>query len=82
MPLVISDETLHAAGLSEQDARLEFACRLFDAGKLSFGHAAQLAGVDELEFERQLTARGLPRHRLTEEKLLQDVETLKRLDRW
>ena len=35
MPVVISDETLRDAGLTEQDALVEIACRLFGAGKLS-----------------------------------------------
>ena len=34
MPVVISDETLRAAGLSEREAAVEIACHLFDAGKL------------------------------------------------
>lgn len=82
MPLVISDELLQAAGLNENDARLEFACRLFDAGKLAITHAARLAGLPQDEFESQLTRRGIPRFRYTEQMLEQDVDTLKNLGRW
>lgn len=82
MPLVISDETLQAAGLNEQEARVEIACRLFDAGRLAFGHAARSAGLTEIEFEMQLALRDIPRFRYTDEKLRQDVEALKKLDRW
>jgi predicted HTH domain antitoxin len=82
MPLVISDETLRAAGIDEHEARLEIACRWFDTGKLSFGHAAAFAGLSEIDFEAQLEQRGLPRHRYTAEMLDQDVETLKKLGRW
>lgn len=82
MPLVISDELLQAAGMSEQEAKLEIACRWFDEGKLTIGHAARLAGINEAEFESQLEHRGLPRYRCTEEMLEHDVETLKRLGRW
>jgi hypothetical protein len=32
MPLIIPDETLREAGLSEREAMAEFACRMFDAG--------------------------------------------------
>ena len=35
MPVVISDETLKQAGLTEREAVVEIACRLFDAGKLA-----------------------------------------------
>lgn len=82
MPLVISDEALRAAGLSEREAKIEFACRLFDAGKLVIGFAARLAGLTETEFESQLADCGIPRYRYTEDMLRQDVETLKKLGRW
>ena len=82
MPLIISDETLHAAGMSEEDAKTEIACRWFDTGKLTIGHAARFAGLSETEFEAQLERRGLPRYRYTEEMLDRDVETLKKLGRW
>ncbi len=82
MPLVISDETLRAAGMSEREAKLEIACRWFDAGKLAFGHAARLAGVSEAELESQLALRGIPRYRYTEQMLEHDVQVLKKLGRW
>ena len=82
MSLVNSDEMLRAAGLSEQEARLEIACHWFDDGKLTIGRAADLAGVTESAFESELAARGIPRYRYTEEMLEQDVETLKRIGRW
>ncbi len=34
MPLVIPDDALREAGLSEREALIEFACHLFEAGKL------------------------------------------------
>lgn len=82
MPLIIPDEALRAAGLNEQQAKLEIACRWFDEGKLAIGHAARLAGLAEAEFEKQLEFRGIPRFRYTEQMLEQDVQTLKRLGRW
>ena len=82
MPLVIPDDMLKAAGMSEREARIEIACRWFDAGKLPIGHAARLAGLSELEFEKQLEARGLPRYRYTDEMVERDVDALKKLGRW
>ena len=82
MPLVIPDELLHAAGLSEAEAKLEIACRWFDQGKLTIGHAARLAGLSEVEFEKQLTTRGIPRIRYDDNALDCDVDTLKKLGRW
>ena len=50
MPVVISDETLRQAGLTEREAVVEIACRLFDAGKLALWPAAKLAGMSRVEF--------------------------------
>ena len=82
MPLVIPDELLKAAGMSEREAKIEIACRWFDAGKLAIGHAAHFAGISEIEFENQLQLRGIPRYRYTDQMLEQDVTTLKKLGRW
>jgi len=82
MPLMIPDETLRAAGMNEVEARIEIACRLFDAGKLAIGHAARLAGLGEAEFEAELEHRDIPRFRYTEEMLEHDIEVLKKLGRW
>lgn len=60
MPLLISDDALRAAGLSEREAKIETACRWFDDGKLSLGHAARLADMSELEFETELSVCGVP----------------------
>jgi len=58
MPVLIPDETLKKAGLSEQEARIEIACRLYDADKLHLWPAAQLAGLSRDEFESALISRG------------------------
>ena len=47
MPLTISDDWLAASHMAEQEARLEIACRLYDAGKLNFPIATRWAGVIE-----------------------------------
>lgn len=79
MPLTISDELLEQVGLTEQEARVEFACRMFDAGKLRLWPAARLAGLSRADFEAQLRARGLPVYRITDEHYRQDLEALRRL---
>lgn len=82
MPLVISDDDLHAANLTPEEARVEIACRLFDAGRLTIGHAARMAGLTELTFEEQLHQRGIPRYRYTDQKMESDLQSLKKLGRW
>ena len=41
MPLVISDEVLRAAGLTEREALIVFACGIFQARCMSLGRAGK-----------------------------------------
>jgi predicted HTH domain antitoxin len=76
MPVTISDEFLHQARLSEREALIEIACRLFDAGRLEFTPAARLAGLSRGEFEDELLERGLPIYRYTADHFMQDLKSL------
>lgn len=80
MPLTINDEVLKAAGLTEREALIEFACRLFDAGRLALWPAAQLAGLSRVEFEGELLARSLPICRIDEAYWAQELASLKNLE--
>jgi predicted HTH domain antitoxin len=80
MPLVISDETLAQMKLDEREARIEIACRLFDAGKLQLWPAAQLAGLSRIEFEDQLKQRGLAIYRIDEVYWRQELKAIDRLE--
>jgi predicted HTH domain antitoxin len=79
MPLVISDETLHEAGLTAGDAMVEFACRLFDADKLSLWPAARLAGLSRVAFEQALRERKIAVYRPRPSDLGDDLLALDRL---
>jgi predicted HTH domain antitoxin len=79
MPVVIPDETLREAGLTEREAVVEIACRLYDAGKLALWPAAKLAGLSRAEFEGELMGRKIPVYRPTERDLADDLATLERL---
>jgi predicted HTH domain antitoxin len=79
MPLTIPDEWLSDAGITPDDARMEFACRLYDGGRLSFGQAICWSGVTRTDFEAAMLARGLPLYRPTVEDLERDLDTLARL---
>lgn len=79
MPVVIPDETLEAAGMTEREAIVEIACRLYDAGKLALWPAAKLAGLSRPEFEQALVHRRIPVYRPTLQDLADDVATLNRL---
>jgi predicted HTH domain antitoxin len=79
MPLVIPDEILQQLGLSEREALIEFACRLFDAGKLYLPDSARLAGLTRVEMEDELAKRNIPIYRPTVEDLLQELADMDRL---
>lgn len=79
MAVTISDQLLAEAGLSEHDAKLEIACRLFDAGKLTMPQATRLAEISRSDFEAALLERGIPLLRLDERYWAQEVEGLERL---
>jgi len=79
MPLTIPDQLLSEAGLSQRDARIEIACRLYDADKLTMAAATRWAGLSRVEFEEELLRRKIAISRPTTEDLKQDLETLRRL---
>ena len=79
MPIVIPSELLTEAGLSEREALLEIACRLYDAGKLTMPQATRWAGVTRLELESALCERGLPLIRIDGGYWQQELDTLERL---
>jgi predicted HTH domain antitoxin len=60
MSLTISDDILKALHMDEREARVEIACRLYDAGKLAKPDATRFTGLSRVEFEEELTRRGLP----------------------
>ena len=76
----IPDEVLREAGLTEGDVLVEFACRLFDAGKLTLWSAAKLAGLDRNGIEDALLERGLPVFRPQLSDLDEDLATLQHLE--
>jgi predicted HTH domain antitoxin len=79
MPVVISDETLKAAGLTEREAVVEFACRFFDANKLALWPAAKLAGLSRSEFEQELMNRKIPVYRPSLQDLADDMDAISRM---
>lgn len=79
MTLTIPNEILERAGLTEREALIEVACRLFDAGKLTQFFAAKLAGLSRSEFEEECFKRKIPLYRPTVEDLAQDLAVLEKL---
>lgn len=74
--LRIPNDVLRQAGLTEQEAVLELACRLFQTGRLGLFQAAQLAGLPQAEFEDFLLEHGIPLYAYSENDLRDDLSTL------
>jgi len=75
MSLVIPDEFLQAAHISEVDLKLEIAILLFQQEKITLGTASQFAGINQLEFQRILGNRKISIHYGVED-FRQDLKTL------
>ena len=65
----IQADTLEAAGLTVQEAKLELAVALFARGRLSMGKAAELAEMPVGGFQMQLGARQIGPHYSVEDAL-------------
>jgi predicted HTH domain antitoxin len=79
MNVIISDEILEAAELSERDLRVELALALYTRGKLSLGKAAEVAEVPVAELMQRMGDRDIPlNYDVTD--LEHDLRTLRKLE--
>ncbi|MGL5078911.1 MAG: UPF0175 family protein, partial [Waterburya sp.] len=74
MSLVIPDEFLQTAHISEVELKLEIAIMLFQQQKITLGTASQFADLNQLEFQRILGKRQISIHYGVEE-FRQDLKT-------
>lgn len=81
MPLVITDDQLGAMKMDEQSARVEIACRLFDAERLSLPAAAKFAGLSRAAMEGELRNRAIAIYRPTIADVRRDLDVLRSLER-
>ena len=63
--------------MSESDIRLDLACALFAAGRISRAVAVRVAGLTQYELDAELYRRRIPAY--TEESLDEDLSTLRSL---
>jgi predicted HTH domain antitoxin len=75
MSLIISDETLHAAHLTEAELEQELAILLFEQDRITLVQAAALAKMRPLPFQHLLASRGIGPHYDVPE-FEQDLRTL------
>ena len=62
MSLLISDEVLQAAHISEAEMRREIAVMLFQQERFTLGQASRFAAMNQMEFQRLLGERQIPLH--------------------
>jgi predicted HTH domain antitoxin len=72
----IPGEVMHATRMTPEDLKRELAVHLFREGKLSFGKARELAGMNVWDFQHLLGSRDIPVHYGLEE-FEDDLNTLK-----
>jgi predicted HTH domain antitoxin len=80
MSVVIPDDILQAARMSEAEFRLELAVMLFALDKLTLAQASRLAGLGRAEFQHLLGSRRIAPHYGVAE-LHEDVAALRDLGR-
>ena len=78
MSLVISDDIVKASGFSESELLLEIAIMLYQQRKLSTGKAHRLAGMNLIEFQRELASREICVNYAVED-FQADLKTLRKL---
>jgi predicted HTH domain antitoxin len=71
-------ELLKVLGMSDtefnQQARFLLAAKLYELGRLSSGRAAELAGMERVEFLALIPTVGVPTSNLTQEDLTDDLK--------
>ncbi len=80
MSLVIPEEILQAARISEDELRQEIAIMLFEKEKLTLAQASRFAGMSRLQFQHLLASRHVPVHYDLEE-FDEDLRTLEEMGR-
>ena len=78
--LVIPDEILLQAKMTENELRQEIAVALYAGNKLSFGQAQKLTQLNHFEFQKLLDEKGISLHYSMAD-LKNDLETIGELNK-
>ncbi|HBI23126.1 MAG TPA: hypothetical protein DDX84_02705 [Nitrospiraceae bacterium] len=76
MSILISDDILQSARLTEDEFKQEIAVLLFQKEKLTLAQASRFAGMTRLQFQHLLASRNIPVHYDIAE-FEEDLKTLK-----
>lgn len=77
MIIQISDKILNKAGLTPEEIRLKLAILLFQEEKMTLAQASKVAGLHQIQFQKELAKRDISIHYGIKE-FRRDVETIKR----
>lgn len=78
MSVIISNDILNAARMTEEELKQELAVLLFQKEKLTLGQACSLAGMNRLQFQHLLASRQISVHYDVDE-FEEDIKTLKKI---
>jgi predicted HTH domain antitoxin len=76
MSVVVPDDILRSARMTEEELRQEIAVLLFQKEKLTLAQASRLAGMSRLQFQHLLASREIPVHYDVAD-LEEDLKTLR-----
>lgn len=76
--LVIENDILEAAHITEEELRVELAVMLYRKGRLSYAQARALSALSRIQFDDLLFEQSVPPE-FTVEDLRDDVRTLEKL---
>ncbi|MEY3826143.1 MAG: hypothetical protein RLZZ148_957 [Cyanobacteriota bacterium] len=79
MSILIPNELLRAAKMSDEELKLEIAIMLYKKEKISSGQARSWTGLTVLEFQHELIRRGLCLN-YDEDDFQSDIRTLQSLE--
>ena len=77
--LVISGEVLEKLRITPEDLKIDLAVYLYDKEQVSMGQARKLAGLNQLEFQKEMGKRDVYM-KYDVEDLEADLETLRQFD--
>ena len=80
MSIVIPDEVVQAARMTEEELKQEIAILLFQKQRLTLSQASRFCGMNRLQFQHTLASRQIPVHYDSND-FQQDIGTLKGLGR-
>ncbi len=78
MAIIISDEMMQRANITEAEIRLEIAILLYKSKRYSIGKAAEFAGIGKMEMHQKLAERKIPLN-ITIEDVKADIKALQNL---